>query len=92
MFLVRLKKEGHRVGEKQRRAKNGDNYPGQGVGRIQKFWPEKGTGTARPRRAGVEMVVGRVLVSRQGFGTEIGGKRYGARFTFLVKLLDWDGV
>ena len=32
----------------QRRQKNGGNYPGRGVGRIQKSWTAKGAGTARP--------------------------------------------
>ena len=56
---------------RERKAKEGKErrgYPGWGVGRIQKSWPAKGAGTARPPRAtGVEKVLGKVSVSRQAF-------------------------
>ena len=47
-FLVRRKQERHRAGGKQRRAKNGGNDPGQGVGQKQKPWTASAAGTARP--------------------------------------------
>ena len=40
--------EKHRAGGKREKAKSGGGYPGQGVGRMQKSWPEKGAATSRP--------------------------------------------
>ena len=50
----------------QRRQKNGGNYPGRGVGRIQKSWTAKGAGTPAHRRArgNVGGVPGKILITR----------------------------
>ena len=87
-FLVRRKQERHRAGGKQRRAKNGGNDPGQGVGQKQKPWTASAAGTARPLpRCWGGVVLRKVCISHQTFGVLISCRRCGAEVAFFIKLL-----
>ena len=85
-FLIRQEQKRHRVGEKRKKAKNGEATRGRGIAECRNFGRQRERLPAAHRRATIGVnCAGRISRFSSSFGTGRGCRRCRERISFLVR-------